>query len=261
MELELFEIFPREMFSEIISWTNPDTLTNLFFVSKWLNRMIIPLIPRVSSSEGKLSIIETCRTGNYLGLVRYFKRLPKGLPERAKWNGRFDNSWLSNSYTFDRSEQHLLEGFRLVCINGNLNLAKYLYKICEGYCLTRTRYRTGGKKDRLDNVALEIAAWKGYKDMANWAVECGADNYEKALYLSCKRDDLEMGKMLLQTPLLTNWNYVIGGVCKRRNYKEGEYCSELATLVIKRAMEEFWGTCSVCCLKIYEHERFLRPDD
>lgn len=248
MEFELDEIFPREMIGEIIRWVNPDTLTNLFFVSKWLNRMIIPLIPCITSSH--LYFLHACQTGNYLGLVRYFKVLSK----RGKWNGRF--SWLreEDSYRYDRCEQQLLEAFRIVCINGNLRLAKCLYKICEGYCLTRTRYHKGGK----ENLALEIAAWKGYKNMVKWALSCGADNYDKALYLSCRRDDLEIGKILLNYRI-TSWSVVIQGVCKRRNWKEGEYCSELATLVIERAMQEqSWVVCTVCCLQIYQHKRFLR---
>lgn len=179
------EVFPREIFGEIIRCVHVYDLVDWICVATWTKKFIIP-----SAIYNCYGFVKECKTGNLLSLIEYHNRNKEG------------------RYCILSDRLKLLEAFRNACIHGYFRVAQYLYKIAEGYYTKRVRYRRSFKRRSLADVGLRIACWKGYVSLAKFFLDNGADNQWDCLYLARRKGCEEL------VSLINSYNTYLGTLYK-----------------------------------------------
>ena len=232
--MENEELLPRDAIGEIVKRVDPATLVDLICVCKWINAMVIPLVSDVSDivSYGNISACwfrEVCKISNLLLIIRlYQSRYKKRELDQLQYQYWHTYHPWSNSNLIDPLLG--LEGFRLACMKGHLAVAKYLYKLL-GPHLKYTRRIDKSRVVDLLTVGFEMACWKGHIHIAKWLLECGPNNYDRGLYLSCRKGSVELIRLILNHQSISgyfnlnpnylicaiNWNWVLRDVCHRKH--------------------------------------------
>lgn len=178
MEANEDEFLPRDVFKEISSHVDGATLINLLMASKWITAEVRPVVLYITNRS---YFREACHKGDILSIIRSKVALLK-----------YEKTIRYNHWSYSKCPslaEWMLEGFRIACIKGHLELAQFLYKINKGKYVSPPYYH--GRKNKSIRIiqyyiiGFELACWKSRKDICKWLLELeGSSLYKLYPYYS-----------------------------------------------------------------------------
>lgn len=184
------EILPRELFEEIARYTNGGTSVNLLFTSKWMSKVINPVTFHI---DNRRDFRRACHRGDVWSILRSNEAIIEGA--RIRYGGLYQSIYVDNTLA-----EWMLEGFRIACIKGHLELAQFLYKINDGKYISSPYFHGHAYLSRrtihYNNVGFKLACWKGHTQITKWLLECGADNYDEGIKLASMRNNTSLIELI-----------------------------------------------------------------